>query len=382
MKSRHAFEIRILGMLIAGALGGSVLAVPVFAQSYTAFDIGTLGGPGTYAAAINASGQITGNSDTANGGPNHAFVTLANGLGITDLGTLPGGNKSLGFGINASGQVTGESEFYNGGAISPRAFIADVNGGMRGVTQWSFSRGAGINDNGQVAGSISNISHSGTGAFVTGPGGVNATEIGSLHSSRDAATGINTSGQVVGYAYLSASGLYEHAYITSANHTFASDLGTLGGSRSYATSINDSGQVAGFSEIRTGFESPMHAFITDIDSNMTDLGTLGGQNSRAFDINSNGQVVGWAETDIANRRHAFITGPDGTGMTDLNSLIKLGNGIFLADATGINDKGQIIANASDGHAYLISPIPEPETYAMFLAGLGLMSYIVRRRTAV
>ena len=69
-------------------------------------------------------------------------------------------------------------------------------------------------------------------------------------------------------------------------------------------------------------------------------------------------------------------------MTDLNSLIKLGNGIFLADATGINDKGQIIANASDGHAYLISPIPEPETYAMFLAGLGLMSYIVRRRTAV
>lgn len=78
--------------------------------------------------------------------------------------------------------------------------------------------------------------------------------------------------------------LYQHAHVTSPNQGFASGLGTLGGPKSFATGINDSGQVVGYSEIRTGFESPIHAFITDINSNMTDLGTLGGQNSSAFDI--------------------------------------------------------------------------------------------------
>lgn len=29
----------------------------------------------------------------------------------------------------------------------------------------------------------------------------------------------------------------------------------------------------------------------------------------------------------------------------------------------------------------ISPVPEPETYAMLLAGLGLMGFVARRRRA-
>ena len=41
---------------------------------------------------------------------------------------------------------------------------------------------------------------------------------------------------------------------------------------------------------------------------------------------------------------------------------------------GINNHGQVIA--------LVSPIPEPETYAMLLAGLGLLGFIVRRRKTV
>lgn len=66
-------------------------------------------------------------------------------------------------------------------------------------------------------------------------------------------------------------------------------------------------------------------------------------------------------------------------MTDLNSLVKLEDGIFLSDATDINDRGQIIANASDGRAYLLFPVPEPEAYAMLLAGLGLMGFMARRK---
>jgi len=372
MKLGRIFQMHLLRNFIGIILSG-LLAAPAFSQSYTSFKIETLGGPGTYATAINEHGQITGNSDLANRSY-HAFITGPNGRGITDLGTFPEGNLSWGSDINASGQVAGYSEGQYG---APYAFIADANG-MRGVGRWNFSYANGINNAGQVVGHTVNVSSTGSDAFFTGPNGENPMPPGGLRADGDVANDINSSGQVVGHAKLSSS-LYPHAYITSANGGFASDLGTLGGSTSSATALNDSGQVVGYSEIRTGLESPTHAFITDIDSNMTDLGTLGGQSSQAYDINSFGQVVGWAETGIANRKHAFITGPDGDGITDLNSLITLENGIFFSDATGINDSGQIIANASDGQAYLLSPVPEPETYAMLLAGLGLMGFMGRRK---
>jgi hypothetical protein len=69
--------------------------------------------------------------------------------------------------------------------------------------------------------------------------------------------------------------------------------------------------------------------------------------------------------------HAFITGPNGVGMTDLNSLVSLPEGATLYEATGINNHGQVAANG-------VSPIPEPETYAMLLAGLGLLGFMARR----
>jgi hypothetical protein len=47
----------------------------------------------------------------------------------------------------------------------------------------------------------------------------------------------------------------------------------------------------------------------------------------------------------------------------------------FADALGINDAGQIIASASsNGHVYLISPVPEPAVVGMMLAGLGLLAF--------
>jgi probable HAF family extracellular repeat protein len=96
MKSSRIFQMYLLrnsGIILSGL----VLATPAFAQSYTAFDIGTLGGKATYATAINATSQVTRNSVTVDG-PYHAFVTKANGVDMSDLRTFTGGNNSYGFG--------------------------------------------------------------------------------------------------------------------------------------------------------------------------------------------------------------------------------------------------------------------------------------------
>ena len=64
-------------------------------------------------------------------------------------------------------------------------------------------------------------------------------------------------------------------------------------------------------------------------------------------------------------------------------------------AKAINDVGQVVgtthathdrygnptATAQDAFLLSVSAVPEPESYGMLLAGLGLMGFMVRRRKA-
>jgi uncharacterized membrane protein len=95
---------------------------------------------------------------------------------------------------------------------------------------------------------------------------------------------------------------------------------------------------------------------------MTDLETPGEGWSYATGINDAGQVVGKA----AGGAYSFITGPNGIGMTDLDSLVEL-----PMIPGGINNVGQVIAH--------VSVIPEPESYALMLAGLILVGLMARRK---
>lgn len=61
-------------------------------------------------------------------------------------------------------------------------------------------------------------------------------------------------------------------------------------------------------------------------------------------------------------------------MIDLNSFAKLSDEIYLSRANGINNLGQVIA--------VTSPIPEPASYALMLAGLGLIGFMSRCRKTV
>ena len=58
---------------------------------------------------------------------------------------------------------------------------------------------------------------------------------------------------------------------------------------------------------------------------------------------------------------------------DLNSLVDLPPGVILYAAFDINNAGQVIAATAI--------IPEPAIYAFFLAGLGLIGFMARRKKA-
>ena len=114
-------------------------------------DLGTLGGPLSYAYAINNAGEVVGMAYT-NADVQHAF--LYSGRVMADLGTL-GGYESVAYGINNTGQVvgyatTGEAAqhafLYCGGTMTDLNSVIDTNSG------WVLEIASAINDGGQIVG--------------------------------------------------------------------------------------------------------------------------------------------------------------------------------------------------------------------------------------
>jgi probable HAF family extracellular repeat protein len=272
-------------------------------------------------------------------------------------------SAGLGFGTSASAQV--------------RSYLIDLNSKTAtviGTLGGTFTSAQGINGAGQVTGGSFTDGNAERHAFITGPNGMGMRDLGTFGGGYSEGHAINDAGQVAGFSY--TAGVLEPvgfklAFITGPDGMGMSSLdalGGVGGFSSGAAGINDAGQVVGTSSTNEGSR---HAFITGPDGmGMRDLGTLGGfGSSGAVGINDAGQVVGWSYT-AGGAQHAFITGPDGAGVMDLSSLVDLPGGVILTEARGINNTGQVIA---------IAIVPEPEIYALFLAGLCPVGFMARRK---
>jgi probable HAF family extracellular repeat protein len=341
------------GVVLALCASAGVLAsaAPALASSYAVTGLGSLGFGGTVATAINSSGQVTGESFLATEvqvrcptprhkgpcftHPGHAFLWSSGTM--TDLGTL-GGLGSGGNAINDLGEVVGTSNTANGGVSA----FADQNGVMTAIDPGSA---AGVNRSGEITGS-GGLPVAGTPgdiftqAFTYQNG--TTTVLGLLPGEGGVfshATGINNSGEVVGFGDNSAS--LERAFKFQ-NGTMT-DIGTLGGAQATATAINSSGQIVGSAGTSTG---GWDGFLYS-GGKMTDLGP----NIHPTAINDSGVIVGQgpggAEID------------SGGTIQSLDNLLPAGSGVTLNTAVGINDNGQIVANGAEStgpdHAFLLTP---------------------------
>lgn len=376
--------ITLMLTLSALALGnGSAWA------AWTVTDLGTLSDWGTSTAtAINNNGQVVGYASTGEYSStgldiNHAFI-WSSSTGIVDLGVIGGSSastNSYAYGINDNGQVVGTSQISSDS--NSYAFLY-TNSTMQNLNVAGSANG--INNNGQITGYNSSSSH---GFFRNSDGTVQ--DIGTLSTyagARSHGSAINASGQVAAYdAIGSGQGATAAGWIWTNGAKQAT--GALGGSNSVISGISNSGQAVGWAE--TSGAAYTHAFLYSNNKN-TDLGTLG-DSSKANTINNNGQIVGLTDGvfDDGSITHAALWTINADGsvtLTDLNTLVA-GQGWSLAEATGINDKGQIVGWGTVGegfdaqtHAFLLSqesaPVPLPPAFYMVGSGLAGLGFLRRR----
>jgi probable HAF family extracellular repeat protein len=255
-----------------------------------------------------------------------------------------------------------------------------------GASHVGRSAGLGVNDAGVVVGEVSRPP---VGGFSTGDHAVLwsaagvATDLGDLMggAGQSHAHDINNSGVVTGWSSIAGGA---SAFIwTSA--TGMQSIGDLPGAShiSYGQAINESSQVVGYGYGPSGYR----AFLWSAADGMLDLGTPAGGSYQVLGnaLNDAAEVVG-NFADPAYDQSAFYWS-SGTGMLDLNSVVDTA-GWRLIDATGINNRGQIVGWMRQGqndHAFVLTPVaggvPEPGTWMLLIAGFGGAGAALRRRTA-
>jgi probable HAF family extracellular repeat protein len=170
------------------------------------------------------------------------------------------------------------------------------------------------------------------------------------------ALGINDSGEAVGATGTCTAEVHAVLWQNSA----ATELPNLGStSHNAAVAINNQRQIVGDSSPDA---TTMYAVLWQ-NGTITNLGTLPGDfASWATGINDKGQVVGSTFDTNFNFSHAFVW-QNGV-MTDLNTLFPADSNLYATMANKINSRGQISGmatvlsgeDAGNIHAFLATPV--------------------------
>lgn len=332
----------------------------------------TLNGSRNRPSGISNSGWIAGFVNRPGNATRVAALWRKNALDT--LGTLGGPNSIVQWpGISNNGLVAGIAETSDPDLLheqwSCTAFLPSVTGKICLGFFWEDgvmtpltplggfqSFASGVNNSGQVVGWAETPVHDPTcnapqvlqfRAVLWEPRKGTKRELRPLpNDSTSAATAINDAGQVVGISgdcdiavgQLSA----RHSVLWEKDTVI--DIGDLGGDAWHTPmDINNEGDVVGFSNPLgvIGIAFAPHAFLWTRAGGVKDLGTLPGDAvSQAVGINSSGQIVGVSSGAI-NRAFLYENGV----MKDLNDLVGPDFPDLLIVAQHINDAGVIVGRA-------------------------------------
>ena len=310
---------------------------------YVLTDLGTLGGLSAQAQDIADAGEVIGAATNA-ALRSRAFLWRDGSM--TDLGTL-GGLHSEAVAISSTGHIAGRSQtsaskyhatLWSGGTTTDLTPTND------------YAVAYGVNDTGQVVGSIDNWRgfHWQNGVL---------TMLGDLGGGCSHAADINDTGHIVG---ASCTPQVNQPHATLWHNGAVIDLGILPGmDDAGATAINSLGQIDGTSSHMDPdtYEITSKAFLYE-NGVMTAL-PVPSWEAYAGDINDSGVIVGTMRAAGGfSKWHAYVYA-DGVA-TNLNSLIPAGSGLHLAYGNAINNAGQIVGTAFDAqgryHAFLLTPV--------------------------
>lgn len=342
---------------------------------YDVTHLSSLGGTSSGGNSINNPREVAGSSNLLGDQTTHAALWQDGSL--IDLGTFGGPNSNVAWpGQNNGGMIVGIAETATMDSLgedwSCWAFFPSVTGHtclgfvwesgvMTPLPTLGGNNGfaTGVNSRGQVVGWAENTVHDPTcnspqvlqfRAVMWEPKKGGIQELPPLPGdSTSAATAINNRGQVVGISGSCdiAVGRFSAAHAVLWEKGTATDIGNLGGvSWNTPMAINQRGDVVGFSNPPGDEDGSFnaHAFLWTESGGIQDLGTLpGDRTSQALGINAQGQVVGVSRGPGGSR--AFLW-QDGV-LTDLNDFVAPGYSGRLLYAGDINDAGVITGAALD-----------------------------------
>ena len=131
------------------------------------------------------------------------------------------------------------------------------------------------------------------------------------------------------------------------------------------------------SDAATHYDASQAARISNLFS-YAYAGTVGTTDANKL----NAAAMQLALWEIVNDDGNLGTGLVKTTASTTGSVIDATNALLNYQGTGGPQYNLTVYRSSSNQDYLVAtPVPEPGTYAMFLAGLGLMMVIARRRSA-
>ena len=310
-------------------------------------DLGTLGGRETVAAAVNGQGQVVGWSRTRSGSW-HAFL-WQRGV-IQDLGTL-GGRSSKALAINSTGVVAGFATTRRGAyhaCLWQKGKVTDL-GAQLGRRN---SMAAGINDSGQVLGSLGLASGdlekarwSGQPVLWQGRAWRRLQDI--IRPNRgwqiDRAIHINNNGEIAGE--MSRPGhVSARAFLWS--HSKLEELSSLLGPNNGVACLNDGEKVA--LNVGSAKKTAIYLWHRGTVRRITSPAVAA---SDADGINNRGEIAGTSYW--SGRGLAFVWAGK---RINLAAPVVPPHRSRLTEAEAINDAGQIACNSASGRAYLLTRV--------------------------